>query len=242
MHLSQQQVSKKLWFNFLKNNELETCDGLVLVGDSVDVMVGACSEYLQDYEYFFRGLKEYITRGKKVFYVEGNHDFHVSKILKKASRVFEFDLSCLERVRDKKVLRVADHKVLITHGDLYFDEDRIASAYQTVIRSALVEKLVEDIVPYKFIQKVASKLKDNSARRKQGHDFDQSEHLQRFREIATQIRGDENYIIMGHSHLKDEFYGDGFVYLNVGYPPLQREFLVIEDCGHRWVKIEESSA
>ena len=68
---------------FVTSPEVEDSSHIFLLGDMFDALVGEHRQYFEKYDLFFSSIVEWLEQGKVVKYIEGNHDFHFEKSLKK---------------------------------------------------------------------------------------------------------------------------------------------------------------
>ena len=76
-----------LLLSFLRNEDVQSSDIIFLLGDIFDLMIGPHSQYFVRFQNFFQEIRRLLLKGKKICYVEGNHDFHIKNLYKKFFQV-----------------------------------------------------------------------------------------------------------------------------------------------------------
>ena len=199
-------------------------DAVIFAGDIFDLVVGDSEYFRSKYRDFLEAVARLISRGVRTFYIEGNHDFHLSGFMPRGVR-FEPEAVCVE-IEGARGVR----KLYVAHGDLVDRSDAGYLRLRALFRSAPLE-WVAHVLPGFWIDRVASRL-SRSPERKSGElpeswPPDRRDSLRKvFREFASRMRSRGfDGVILGHCHDFDSW--DGF-YFNMGYPPVHRQFLI---CG-----------
>jgi UDP-2,3-diacylglucosamine hydrolase len=197
-------------------------DHVVFAGDIFDLLVGDSSHFRRKYSAFFSAIETLNSRAVSVHYIEGNHDFHLSKLLEP----FQVHLH-EERVVLETDTPAGHRKILIEHGDLVDTADEKYLRLRKLFRSPFVKTMVE-VVPGKWVEKLGDRL--SRPLHQKAHDIpdhwvpakrDQLRSV--FRTHAEKMhRQGFDYIVLGHCHDLD---GIAPFYWNMGYPPVHRQFL-----------------
>ena len=201
-------------------------DHVVLAGDIFELFVGDSAYFYSKFALFFKTLKVLSDRGVKLYYIEGNHDFHLKKNFEDIPIRFE---------EERVVLKTQDRegnekKIWIAHGDLVDQNDEQYLRLRSFFRSRLVKTLVE-VVPGFIIKKVSEKIARLPEQKEidlpEHWPADRRDHLRKtFRDYAeSKKRQGFDYVILGHCHDLDETKP---FYWNMGYPPVHRQFLFYE--------------
>ena len=66
--------------SFMKDKRVLDSESIFFLGDIFDLMVGNHIEYIDQYSDFFNALASLLKKKKKVFFFEGNHDFHLRRL------------------------------------------------------------------------------------------------------------------------------------------------------------------
>jgi len=200
-------------------------DAVVLAGDIFEILVGDSSYFKRKYESFFAILRDLVSHGVSVFYIEGNHDFHLARILPSGVSIVP------EGVRLEGIAAEGPPKVIeVVHGDLVDSSDHAYLKMRRIFRSRGVQ-LASGWIPGPVIEWLAGRISRDSDRKASELPEGWSEaRRSRLREVyrdyaRNRARLGVDFVIMGHCHDLDE--ADG-VYWNMGYPPVHRQFLVYD--------------
>ena len=161
----------------INSAKIETSQ-LIFMGDNFDLLVGN-SSYLENKFKKETDLINQIASNIEVIYLEGNHDFNLSPILK-GVKVVPFNNQPL-------ILESNGKTYGISHGDK-FAQSKIYYFYTKLIRSATIIKLIPDFIAKYMLKKMKSKKI--------------CKEIKNFEEIAKNISSfySANYIIEGHFH------------------------------------------
>lgn len=198
-------------------------DVLVLAGDIFDLFVGKNTFFQTQHADFLKLITELIQKKIQVYYIEGNHDFHMGEVLSPRG---------VTVCKDEVVLKVPEqkHTLYIAHGDLVDQEDHHYLKLRAIYRSKGM-KWVSGVLPASLILKIAERHRRNE--KDQYHDLPElwSEEKRnglrkKFREFAEhKKRQGYDFILLGHCHDLDEL--ESF-YFNSGFPPKHRQYLVYD--------------
>lgn len=219
---------------FLDHPEVQSSQYVLLLGDIFDLMCGPHQEYLKDYSHLFDRMDSLHKKGKKVFFLEGNHDVHLQGLFYKRWPNFEI-LSEQEPVIEK-----IDGKLYyFSHGDEHEVDNHSYQRYKKIIHSNPLRFVANQIMPYAVLNYVGERASKIS-RKKGSKKFDAEFVKTRFRNgVQTTTQGKYDFVIGGHSHVKDNFTlpGTNSVYLNNGYALREKTFLLIDNHVPRFVPI-----
>jgi UDP-2,3-diacylglucosamine hydrolase len=198
-------------------------DHVVLAGDIFDVFVGDKPEFTERYGAFIGAARDAAARGVHVYYVEGNHDFLMTRALPGV------------RVHARAAeLVIGGKRVFVGHGDLADARDWGYRALRVFFRSPLFRAFVH-LAPRGWLSAIGRR----SSRYSRGDDTGLAAHLPRerlealrcvYRSFAAErVREGFDFVVLGHCHDLDEksFTLDGreAQYINVGYPRAHGSFL-----------------
>jgi len=198
-------------------------DALVLAGDIFEVLVGNSAFFKEMTKSFTGALEELLRRGVSVFYIEGNHDFHLSGLL--PAGVFISPDSIRLQVKHSSGV---SKTIEVVHGDLVDPEDHGYLLMRRIFRSSPV-RIAAELLPGKLIARIARGLsRDHDQKSTQ---LPESWPEARRTRLRSLFRADAekrrslgaDFVVMGHCHDLDEW---GGFYWNMGYPPVHRQFLV----------------
>jgi UDP-2,3-diacylglucosamine hydrolase len=200
-------------------------DALVLAGDIFEILVGNSAYFQEKTAPFLEVIRELLHRGVSVFYIEGNHDFHLSGLL--PSGVFISS----DSIRIQVVHSSGTPKTIeVVHGDLVDSEDRGYLLMRRIFRSSPV-RIAAALLPGKLITGFARVLsRDHDQKSAQLPESWSQNRRSRLRALyhadAERRRSlGADFVVMGHCHDLDEW---GGFYWNMGYPPAHRQYLVYD--------------
>jgi UDP-2,3-diacylglucosamine hydrolase len=171
---------------------------LFLLGDIFDFWVGDHDFYTDKFRPFVDAVAAVKKKGIQVFYVEGNHDVHVTKFwLEQGVEAFVED----------RYYQLGPWTTRVSHGDLINPEDHTYLRYREMIRRPHMDKLA-DFVPARALFVVgdwASRVsrKKSTVRRQRN-----TEHLRELiRKYALKCYAEKpfDFLISGHMHILDEW-------------------------------------
>lgn len=216
----------RLLCKFLDHPKVQKSDYVLLLGDIFDLMCGPHEEYLQAYDHIFKRIDQLVKNGKKVYFFEGNHDIHLSKLFKKFWEVEEVKPSRVP------VIEMIDGKsYYFSHGDEHEVDNLSYQRYMKFITSKPLTFVANYLMPYSvlnFFGERASKV----SRKKGSKAFNEELVKERFRKgVAVSTEGKYDFVIGGHSHVKDLFQipDSKETYLNNGYALKTKSFIYIEN-------------
>ena len=201
-------------------------DILVLAGDVFDFFVGNKELLTSRYREFIEVLAAAGQRGVKIHYIEGNHDFHLTRAFSNVPglQIHPADVS----------FDLAGKRFYVAHGDLVDPKDYGYKALRGFFRSPVMKALVS-VLPGKWLDWVGNTSsavsRKKSPRSPLSLPTDQITRLRTlYRNHAVEkLNLGNDFVVMGHCHDLDEMsfrIGDRFgQYINVGYPRAHGSFL-----------------
>lgn len=200
-------------------------DVLVLGGDIFDLFVGNKPSFLRQHGEIISALKAFARMSGKIFYLEGNHDFHLKKVFSDTPGIsVESGPFCLE---------FFGRKYWVAHGDEIDREDRGYLFLRRLTRS-LFFRVFLYLLPDVLVDGIGrwssrTSRRYNDAGRLPEEKKERTKHL--FREHAhVKIREGFSGVFLGHSHLADESMGGdqkGF-YVNLGFSESEIPYVEID--------------
>ncbi len=107
VHLEKDDVRKNILSQFISS-----LDGnLIFLGDIFDIWIGRSEENKQIFSSILEAIEELLRRGMNIFYIEGNHDFHL---------IWLDDMG-IERAREM-IIKTGKKEFFLSHGDMYSGE------------------------------------------------------------------------------------------------------------------------
>jgi UDP-2,3-diacylglucosamine hydrolase len=202
-------------------------DYIFLLGDIFDLMCGSHEEYLKIYKHLFDKMDKLMKAGKKLYFIEGNHDVHLEKLFSmywKNGELIPSQKPLIEEINGKRYY--------FSHGDEHDVYNQAYHRYKKFILSPPLRLVANYLMPYmvlNFIGERASIL----SRKKGSRKFDEEKVKLKFRQGVESTLGSQNldFVIGGHSHVKDNHLmtNGRTYYLNNGYALKSKSFLTIND-------------
>lgn len=200
-------------------------DTIYFLGDIFDLLIGPHSQYFELFNWYFDKLKELVANNVEIHYFEGNHDFHLEKLLGKIG---------IHVHKSPVVKEYFGKKILFCHGDEIEIGNPSYKAYKSFITSKPLNFVANYIMPYSllnFIGENASKKSRKRNKNRYGNPQDNLRIRDKFREAAA-IAANKYHtdiVICGHSHFRDDFSWAENRYLNCGYLPVTKNYIKIEE-------------
>jgi UDP-2,3-diacylglucosamine hydrolase len=141
----------QLLVEFFKRIETKEADIVCFLGDIFDTMVGNKKQYIKKYTNFFEGLKECILRGQKVYYLEGNHDFHLGAVFDYFVKKNNLNSELFVYSNQPLIIKDGDKKYMIGHGDDIELDNPGYDKWKSIYTSKWFKFLVDYILPFFFI-------------------------------------------------------------------------------------------
>lgn len=234
----------RLLLSFLKIAQSTDVGEVYLVGDIFDLMVGGHVEYFKKHSEIFENLEEVILRGKKVFYLEGNHDFHLRGLFESFNERIKRGNNKIIYSKTAIVQELDDGKLLyVTHGDEVEIENAGYILYKRLINNRFVEHVANNLATFSFVESIghwaSTRSRERNISRYESPDMQEKikEKFRRSAEVFSQkIKAD--YLVCGHSHVQDHYEcSSGTIYLNNGYAPFTKSYLRIDVNGASFIKL-----
>ena len=214
------EVLKKFISNDFKNDDI-----IYFLGDIFDLLIGPHSQYYSLFDWFFLRLEELISKGIEIHYFEGNHDFHLEKLLGKLG---------INVHKSPVVKEYYGKKFLFCHGDEIEIGNPSYKAYKSFVTSRPLNIIANYVMPYSVLNLIGENASKKSRKRNKNRYGNPQENLRirdSFREasaIAVE-KFNAEVVICGHSHFKDDFEWGNHRYLNCGYLPVTKNYIEIDE-------------
>ncbi|OFZ14297.1 MAG: hypothetical protein A2X86_05465 [Bdellovibrionales bacterium GWA2_49_15] len=189
-----------------------------LLGDIFDLMIGPHLEYYNSFQFSFDLIKVALKKGIRIYYLEGNHDFHLGGL---------FNLIGLSEYSNfyylKKATRIQlGSKILyISHGDDLGSSSLGYNLYSRVFLRGCFVGCLAKISPYSLVTGIGHAWSKHSRMKKRLHPLDDRAIRQKFRDATERFwkKNKFDVLVMGHSHLQDSYgLSEGAIMLNNGDP------------------------
>ncbi|NCN27548.1 UDP-2,3-diacylglucosamine diphosphatase [bacterium] len=181
-----------------------------LLGDIYDLLVGPFGFWKKTHQQFFSTLAFLSDHKVKVLWVEGNHDFHLKKLMT--------DLG-VEYHQEDLTYEIESKKVYLGHGDTVNQLDQEYLKWRRVIKSPIFRRaisLAPNFVAKNIMLPIARKASRQSRSREKSRNLDLAD--QAYQDFVHSLIKDSGYdaVFLGHHHKKQlQKIQKGF-YLNLG--------------------------
>jgi UDP-2,3-diacylglucosamine hydrolase len=237
--------AENLLIDFLNNANVSNADGIFLLGDIFDLMIGPHSQYFSRFERFFSTIKRLLEKGVRIYYVEGNHDFHLKKLYDNFFKINNHIDRALFKMDKEFIVNDSGRTLHLSHGDDIEIDNPNYRIFKNVVTSYPLTLYANHLMPYFLITKVGEKSSELS-RKKNNKRYSRSEDLtpvkEKFRLSAELFfkKTRVDLIICGHSHVQDHYKSSlGFEYVNNGYAQHSQTYICIENGEVSFKKIKE---
>lgn len=226
--VSEGDEAHQFYLKFIDLSLKSDAEIIVLLGDIFDIMVGEQKGYTEDYDWYFRSIEKLINADKKVYFFEGNHDFHLERIfcdvLKKSKNYnnFTYVKSAEKFVLDGKT-------TYFMHGDDLDLDNEGYKRWKKIYSSTPFKLVVNKILPYWFVKYLGAKASKDSKHRNRPH-FNYEEFKKKYREKAEKFFENNptvDILVAGHTHIKDIYTINDKTYVNAGFPKRDNSYIQI---------------
>lgn len=213
----------KLLMRFLTHPLVASSEYVLLLGDIFDLMAGDHPEYLRLFSHIFDRLDELLKQGKKIYFSEGNHDVHLERLFLKRWPGRELVPS------QKPFIEIIDGKIYyFSHGDEHEVDNLSYQRYMRFIQSPPLRFVANHVMPYRVLNFLGERASKGS-RKKGSKIFNEEGVRERFRQgVAATTSGQYDFVIGGHSHVKDVYSFGKSKYVNNGYALRSKSFIHID--------------
>lgn len=224
----------ELFMQFLNHELVNQAEGIYLLGDIFDLMVGSKAGYLQQFEPIFLRLKELSLSGKKIHFIEGNHDFHIQSLFEGyfcKGNYFHHTRPFVEKY--------GGIEFLVCHGDEIELENPSYERYRRFIKSDIIRDLANNVVPYRMIRAIGERASKTSRKYSANYENEvvRQKYIRSAREACAQYGVSKT--IFGHSHMLEHVQESDFEYINNGFFPNSKAFTVLKDSKFELVKLTD---
>lgn len=227
--------AEKLLLAFLRNSDVQSSDIIFLLGDIFDLMIGPHSQYFSRFSNYFEEIKLLIKNGKRICYVEGNHDFHIRELYKKFFFINSDLDSSLFSISSSFEFEDFGKTIYLSHGDDIELNNPSYKIFKRIVTSPPLRYYANNLMPHFLIKAVGEYSAEKSRKRnnkRYSTETDLSPVKDNFR-LSTEFFFKKHpcqIIILGHSHVKDYYKSEsGFEYANNGYAQHTKSYISIEN-------------
>ena len=178
LHIREQgDLGSRILSEFIVSEQVQQSDSIYFLGDIFDFMVGSHFQYLEKYKFFFSTIRELIQQGKKVFYIEGNHDFHLEQVMEKFEKTIQNNR--FTHSKEYIIEECDSKKFFFSHGH-EIDQNSSYIRWKEIYSSLPFKWFVNNLLPYKLVEHLGNKAsKDSKKRNMKTFIYNQSQELYR---------------------------------------------------------------
>lgn len=203
----------EVFLKVLQKFEESSFDDLLLMGDIFDILIGPYNFWKTIHSEFFERLSNILSSGKQTYWVQGNHDFQLGKLLAPLG---------VNWIKEDAVIERKGVNIYVSHGDLADPKAIIHPVWRKVSTSSAAGMIL-DFIPEglgeKILYPLTLKLSRASRKKSKMENYTSSPTSEIFRDFALKKASEKNaaLVILGHSHNQETLkFSDKVQYLNVG--------------------------
>ena len=186
---------------------------LILMGDIFDALFGSI-EYTYEQNEEMLQLIESLSEEIEVVFLEGNHDFNLKKVFRKAA-VFTIK-------EQPTLLSFHEKKVAIAHGD--FDAPFGYQLYTSIIRNPSVLRVL-NAIDRKIDDKIIKKIDTYLTKKEDCNHF---RGFQTYIEKRSLEQFGADYFVEGHYHQNRDLKLERYHYINLGAFACNQRYFIVE--------------
>jgi UDP-2,3-diacylglucosamine hydrolase len=220
---------------FLRNPDVQSSDMIFLLGDIFDLMIGPHSQYFARFQNYFAEIRKLFLQGKRICYVEGNHDFHIRKLYAKFFQIHKDLDPALFSMAPSFEFSDANKKIYFCHGDDIELNNPTYKIYKATVTSFALRYYANNLMPH-FLIKSIGEYSAEKSRKRNNKRYSTVSDLAPVREnfrLSAEVffkKHPVQAIVCGHSHVKDYYVSaNGFEYVNNGYAQHSKTYISIEN-------------
>lgn len=218
----------ELLLKFMNHPQTLESDLIIFLGDIFDHMFGSHFEYLEKFNIFFEKLADLLKCGKKIIYMEGNHDFYNKKLFQEFIKRNNLDSYDFEYLIGEYTIDLEGTKVQFTHGDDIEIDNPTYKRYKKFITSNIFKFASDLLLSFKMVEKIGENA-SNKSRKHGASYFNENANKLRFRKSAELQAHNYDIIVCGHSHIQEnyrfELNNRKCLYINNGFLPRDKCFV-----------------
>lgn len=227
--------AEDLLLKFLRNPDVQSSDVILLLGDIFDLMIGPHVQYFTRFQNYFNEIKFLVKSGKKICYVEGNHDFHIKNLYEKFFK-YNPDLNKNLFVLSSEFEFVdSGKKIYFAHGDDIELNNPNYRLFKSIVTSSPLTFYANHLMPH-FLIKSVGEFSSRQSRKRNNKRYQSDSDLlpvkNNFRESIEFYykKNPCDIYVLGHSHVKDLYESvNGFTYVNNGYAQHTKTYISIDN-------------
>lgn len=209
-HYNKKNQEFKLILKKIKNREI-SCNQIFLMGDNFDFLAFE-TEYFKEINSEIIELLNILSNSYEIFYLEGNHDYNLSKIFP--------NIKVVKRENQPLILAYKDKRIALSHGDNFINW--YYTLYCKIIRNSYFLKFLNFLDINFFISKKIEKALEN---KNICHDLSYFEEL-----VNKRVKNySEDIVIEGHYHQAKSYKIGNQEYINIPSLCCQKSYTVFKD-------------
>jgi UDP-2,3-diacylglucosamine hydrolase len=199
LHLSAHtKALNQLFFDFLDTLE---ANALYILGDLFEYWIGD-DDQSEFHQQMVNALKKTSTK-IPVYFMPGNRDFLISKKWTRRAG--------LHFLKDPAVIKLYEHRVLLSHGDLFCTNDKTHQWFRLITQNPFFQHLFL-AMPYLFRKKLAEKVREKSViKNKSAKKISPIMDVQWDAVEQMLIKNKTDYLIHGHTHKPNIHYKKNYL-------------------------------
>jgi UDP-2,3-diacylglucosamine hydrolase len=227
--------AETLLLSFLRNEDVQSSDIIFLLGDIFDLMIGPHTQYFVRFQNFFTEIRGLLLKRKKIYYVEGNHDFHIKNLYKKFFQINKDLDPTLFSIANSFLITDQNKSIFLCHGDDIELNNTSYKIFKSIVNSFPLKYYANNLMPHFLIKSIGEYSAEKSRKRNNKRysvESDLTPVRDNFRQSAEVYfkKKPVQIIVCGHSHVKDLYLSkNGFEYVNNGYAQHSKTYISIEN-------------
>lgn len=210
----------------LIQEKIESQDVLILGGDIFDLFIEKKEIFLNRYSEFLNLIKAKSDAGTKIYYIEGNHDFHLSSVFSHYKNV--------KIIQTEIELTLSGKKFYLAHGDLVDTDDHRYLFLRGLLRFPLVH-LAGKLMTSAMMEKIGKSMGEESQKRNPRMLSSETGSLEKVRKVfrnfaVLKFKEGFDFVLLGHCHDLDEMVCNleehQKHYMNNGYPRVHGKYIL----------------
>ena len=184
---------------------------IILLGDILNLLIGSIKSSIKQNQDALQVLEE-LSKKTKILYLEGNHDFNLSPILKNAMKI--------QRGVQPIICRFKCKYLLLAHGDIFLSKKY--EIYAKVLRSYLLTlmlKIIDFLSFGRVYNYIAKKVQNKTIKIPNKSQIDSviQKRIIAYEKYMQKKNIKVDYVIEGHFHMKKRKKTKDFLY--IAMPP-----------------------
>lgn len=229
----------KLFLTFSCHEKVLKSDAIFLLGDIFDFMVGNYEQYPILFPDFFTQIVKFLNSGKKVYFIEGNHDFHIEEMLQMTISRLGGKLENFFYLKDFVILNVNNKNIMFTHGHEVDEKNESYKKWKKIYTSLKFKFLIEKILPFCLVLKLGAKASGDSKKRGR-KTFNLEKYRDQYLDGARSILSNPKLdaLVAGHTHISENISYNNKTYINNGFAPETKSFIYIDEMGYHLINLD----